>query len=152
MATPGYRTLADQLRNWPDERLSRLLLERPDLATPAPHDSGQLASRAATRSSLLRVLDQLTLAELTVLDALVIVGETSVSGLAAVVNAAPDSVAAAACRLVDLALVWESPQGLRPLSAVADVLTQNGRSPGISGLRRVSAEPPAPAAVQARRA
>ena len=59
MSTTGYRTLADQLRSWPDERLSRLLHERPDLATPAPHDSGQLASRAATRSSLLRALDQL---------------------------------------------------------------------------------------------
>ena len=46
MATDGYRSLADQLRGWPDDRLSRLLTARPDLATPAPHDSGQLASRA----------------------------------------------------------------------------------------------------------
>ncbi|MDX6371282.1 MAG: hypothetical protein QOD98_270, partial [Nocardioidaceae bacterium] len=56
MATDGYRSLADQLRGWPDDRLSRLLTARPDLATPAPHDSGQLASRATTRSSLLRAL------------------------------------------------------------------------------------------------
>ena len=82
MSTTGYRTLADQLRSWPDERLSRLLHERPDLATPAPHDSGQLASRAATRSSLLRALDQLTRAELCVLDALVVVGQTTEAELA----------------------------------------------------------------------
>lgn len=144
MASPGYRTLADQLRSWPDERLSRLLHDRPDLATPAPHDSGQLASRAATRTSLLRALDQLTQAELCVLDALVVVGQTTEAGLAAVVRATPESVAAAVRRLLDLALAWESPQGLRPLSAVADALTQNGRSPGVSGLRPVSPDPAPP--------
>ena len=67
MSTSGFRSLADQLRSWPDERLARLLSERPDLAVPAPHDSAQLASRAATRSSILRALDQLTRAELAVL-------------------------------------------------------------------------------------
>ncbi len=89
MSTTGYRTLADQLRSWPDARLSRLLLDRPDLATPAPHDSGQLASRAATRSSLLRALDHLTRLELCVLDALVVVGQTTPAGLAEVVRAEP---------------------------------------------------------------
>ena len=47
-----------------DDRLSRLLRDRPDLATPAPHDSAQLAARAATRASVSRALDQLTLPEL----------------------------------------------------------------------------------------
>lgn len=150
MSTTGFRTLADQLRSWPDERLSRLLVARPDLATPAPHDSAQLASRAATRSSLLRALDQLTRAELSVLDALVVVGHTSEAGLATVVRAAPDSVGAALARLLDLALVWEAPPGVRALTAVAEALTQGGGATAISGLRPVSEDPPAPEEVERR--
>ena len=120
----GSRTLAEQLRGWPDDRLSLLLRERPDLATPAPHDSAQLAARAATRSSVLRALDTLTMPELGVLDALVVAGRTDLEGLAPIVRASDSSVAAAVGRLSDLALVWESPGGLRPLSVVAEAQTE----------------------------
>ncbi|QIG41623.1 hypothetical protein G5V58_01500 [Nocardioides anomalus] len=137
MASEGFRSLADQLRSWPDERLSRLLTERPDLATPAPHDSGQLASRATTRSSLVRALDQLSRLELSVLDALVVSGQTSRPALVAAVNADLALVEAAAEHLVDLALAWESTGGLRPLSGVGELLT-GGPEAGVSGLRTVS--------------
>ena len=147
MSTTGFRTLADQLRSWPDERLSRLLQERPDLATPAPHDSAQLASRAATRSSLLRALDQLTRAELCVLDALVVVGQTTEAELSTVVHARPESVAHAVRRLLDLALAWETPQGLRALSGIADALSSNL---SLSGLRPFSADPPSQEEVRRR--
>lgn len=126
MSTPSPRSLADQLRAWPDDRLARLLTARPDLGTPAPQDSSQLASRAATRASLLRALDLLTRAELATLDALVLLGEGSVDDAASIVHAERVVVAAAVDRLVDLALVWESPSGLRPLSGVADALRGSG--------------------------
>ena len=143
----GSRTLAEQLRGWPDDRLSLLLRERPDLATPAPHDSAQLAARAATRSSVLRALDTLSLPELCVLDALVVGGQTDLEGLAAIVRASEASVATALGRLSDLALVWESPGGVRPLSAVAEAMAA-GTAPGVSGLRPVSPDHPDAAEVR----
>ena len=104
----GYRTLAEQLRAWPDDRLTRLLVARPDLATPAPQDSGQVAARAATRTSIRRALDQLTQLELTCLDALSVVGRNPAGAPLEIVYAAPEASAAAVERLVDLALAWAS--------------------------------------------
>ncbi len=143
------RTLAEQLRGWSDERLGNLLRERPDLATPAPHDSAQLASRAATRSSVLRALDGLSRLELSVLDAQVIASQTTYDELVSLVYADPAAVRAATDRLVDLALSWQSPSGLRPLTGIAEVL-RGTRAAGVSGLRPVSGHGPDEATLRER--
>ncbi|MDR7251826.1 hypothetical protein J2X46_000798 [Nocardioides sp. BE266] len=146
-ATPA-RTLADQLRAWPDERLVALLRARPDLATPAPQDSSQLASRAATRSSLHRALDGLDRLELSVLDALLVAGQTTTDRLISIVHADPDRTARALQRLLDLALAWEAPGGIRALSGIADAM--RGMPGLVSGLRPSSPEPATPKEVAAR--
>ena len=112
-STPG-RTLADQVRAWPDARLSALLEARPDLTTPAPNDSAQLAARAATKSSVWRVLDRLNHFELATLEA--------------VANHSPESVHAGDTapvlqRLSDLMLIWDDGNGVRPVTAVAELFS-----------------------------
>lgn len=135
----GFRSLADQLRSWGDDRLARLLSARPDLTTPAPHDFGQLASRGTVRASLSRALDTLTRLELSVLDALVVAGQTTASDVRSIILAEPAAVDATLQKLLDLALAWESRGGLRAVSGVADAL---GSGPGASGLRPRSPDAP----------
>lgn len=143
----GFRSLADQLRSWSDDRLARLLTARPDLTTPAPHDFGQLASRATVRASLARALDTLTLLELSVLDALVVAGQTTPADVRSIIHADGAAVDATLGRLLDLALLWETRGGLRAVSGTADAL---GQGPGFSGLKPRSADPLAPREVERR--
>jgi hypothetical protein len=121
-SAPVARSLADHLRQWPEERLAHLLRLRPDLAAPAPQDSSQLASRSATRASTLRALDRLTLAELGILHLLVDRGQVPRAEL----SGSSESVEI----LESLALIWEGSGGLRAVTVVAELL---GRAPAPSG-------------------
>jgi hypothetical protein len=121
--TTAPRTLAEQFRSWSDEELVRLLQSRPDLATPAPQDSSQLASRAGTRASVLRAVDQLDVLELTVVDAVVALGGTvSLPMLQNHVNAAGESVGTAVQRLRSLALLWGTSDDLRAVSVLTEIV------------------------------
>lgn len=122
MPTSAPRSLADQLRRWPDERLARLLESRPDLATPAPADSAQLAGRAVVRTSVVRALDRLSRLDLAVLAAVVQEAPVGTTRLHEVVQAAPSSIDEALDRLHDLALVWGTPSAWRAVTIVTDLI------------------------------
>jgi hypothetical protein len=117
------RSLADQLRGWSDEQLTRLLTLRPDLASPAPQDSTQLASRAGTRASVLRAVDQLDLLGLAVIDAVVALGgRAGLPELQEAVYAAPDAVTETVEALRARALLWGPVADLRALSILAETV------------------------------
>ncbi|MCW2753053.1 MAG: hypothetical protein JWQ32_464 [Marmoricola sp.] len=123
MPTPDApRTLADQFRNWPDDRVAALLEQRPDLGVPAPLDSAQLASRAVVRVSVVRALDLLDRLELETLLAVIQVGPAPEHEIAAVLAAQPASVATALERLAALALVWGTTDAWRATTVVADLI------------------------------
>ena len=123
MSGDAPRTLADQLRGWSDAKLSTLLHERPDLATPVPQDTGQLASRAGTRASVQRAVDRLSTLELTVLDAVqALGGTTTADAVRRAVHADPAAAEVALARVRSLALGWGDDDGLRSLSVLAELV------------------------------
>jgi hypothetical protein len=115
------RSLADELRSWPDDRLALLLQARPDLASPIPPDLGVLTARAGVRLSVLRALESIDAFALAVLEGLVVTeGTTTYDGLATLVGG--HDLSPALERLRALALVWGDDQELHVVSAVREVL------------------------------
>ncbi len=145
------RTMADQFRSWSDDELAHLLRARPDLSVPAPQDSTQLASRAGTRASVLRVVDQLDVLSLAVVDAVVALGgRCSLADLERHVNADADAVTGAVDRLRGLALLWGTLDELRAVSVLADVVGTTVSGLGPSAEQLLSTYGPARVASLAR--
>lgn len=131
MSKSSHRGLSEHLRELPDEKLAALLRARPDLATPRPTDISVLASRAHTRSSVARVLDQLDQYTLQVLDALRLSPERS-TPLATLRNLVSDGdLDGAIATLVDLVIAWPDGDALRITGGVDEV-----SSPYPAGLGR----------------
>lgn len=82
------------------------------------------------------------------LDALLVAGQTTSADLISIVRADEARTAAALQRLLDLALAWEAPGGVRALTGVADAM--RGMPGLVSGLRPSSPEPAPPREVAAR--
>ena len=117
------RTLADEIRGWDDARVRELLRLRPDLATPTPADTTQLASRACTRVSVNRTLDRMDRFTLAAVDALAALPEPIAAAEVTSLLGSPEpDVSAVLGRLRDLALLWGPDTDLRLVRAVHEVI------------------------------
>lgn len=132
---PAARSLADDLRLRSDDRLTALLLARPDLARPAPADITALAARATSRTSVQRALERLDRGLLQTVEAVLVAAEAGPEGtarhhqVAELLGADPT---AALDRLWELGLLWWSDDGPRPVRALAEIV---GPHPGGLGIR-----------------
>ena len=145
------RSLADDLRGRTDEDLATVLLARPDLMTPAPTDMSALAARATTQTSLTRCLDSLDAHELWVLATVARlsrenpINQQALSDTVAALDTDTGASADAAAigdaveRLRVLGLLWGTPDGLRAVTAVHELLRESPSEPPGS--------PPIPAVV-----
>jgi hypothetical protein len=117
------RTLAEALRSWDDAALGHLLQHRPDLATPIPADTGQLAARAATNASAARAINRLDEFEVDLLEALSALPEpVDLAALAKGVDQPVEVIRPRVSELLALALVWGNVDDLRPIRAVHELL------------------------------
>lgn len=129
------RTLADELRSWPDEALAELLRVRPDLLSPVPGDLTQLATRAGTRASVSRALEQLDQFALQTAQALAIAPDPCPrDALAALLPGGQAELPRALTALRAQAVIWGGDARLRLVRTARELLSPSSSNPSATGL------------------
>ena len=122
-STTAPRTLAEALRGFDDAALVGLLRARPDIASPVPTDTLQLASRACTRASVSRALDRLDRFTVAVVEAVAALPEpASLSQVGRLLDTPGPTTASAIDTVRQLALLWGDDDALRLVRAVHEVI------------------------------
>ncbi|MGV9561067.1 helicase-associated domain-containing protein [Streptomyces sp. NPDC003480] len=144
------RSLAESLRARDDASLSALLRARPDLITPVPTDLTQLATRAATRASVVRALERLDRFALQTAEALAVAPDPAsydelLGLMAGDGGAQADPVVAetlphALATLREQALVWGPDDRLRLVRTARELLAPSPQHPSPTGLGPTVAE------------
>ncbi|MEV6754947.1 helicase-associated domain-containing protein [Streptomyces sp. NPDC051214] len=142
------RSLAEALRSRDDASLGALLHARPDLLTPVPNDLTQLATRAATRASVVRALERLDRFAQQVAEALAVAPEPAayeeLHALVAGDEGGDSTVEAALGRalatLREQALVWGADDRLRLVRTARELLAPAPQYPSPTGLGPTVAE------------
>ncbi len=145
------RSLADDLRGRLDDELARLLVDRPDLARPAPPDLTALAARASTRASVQRAVERLDRGLWYAAQAAVVAaqagstdptqglaGPVEPAAVAGLLGARGPRVRPLLERLWELALLWRSERGLELTRALPEAL---GPHPAGLGVRAADINP-----------
>ncbi|MFG2651159.1 helicase-associated domain-containing protein [Streptomyces sp. NPDC048436] len=141
------RSLAEALRSRDDVSLGALLHARPDLLSPVPNDLTQLATRAATRASVIRALERLDRFAQQVAEALAVAPEPATyEELHALVagdeggNGVDAALKRALATLREQALIWGAGDRVRLVRAARELLAPAPQYPSPTGLGPTVAE------------
>ena len=117
---PG--TLVDALRQRDDFSLRLMLIQRPDLVHPVPTDMSKLAARAATNSSVTRILDRLDAWTVGVAEIISVLDEVfTKKDLLEVLNE-NEKIDSALEKLNLLAIIWGDDEGMRCVPVLKEVV------------------------------
>ncbi|MBU7597014.1 helicase-associated domain-containing protein [Streptomyces sp. P38-E01] len=133
--TGSPRTLADELRSWPDEAIAELLRVRPDLLSPVPGDLTQLATRAGTRASVSRALERLDQFALQAAQALAVAPDPCpYAVLEALLPGGEAELPRALRALRAQAVIWGGDDRLRLVRTARELLAPTSTAPSPTGL------------------
>ncbi|MEV0316982.1 helicase C-terminal domain-containing protein [Streptomyces sp. NPDC050658] len=142
------RSLAEALRARGDESLGALLHARPDLLNPVPTDLTQLATRAATRASVVRALERLDRFAQQVAEALAVAPDPAtyaelhalIAGDEGGDATLDEALARALATLREQALVWGTDDRVRLVRTARELLAPAPQYPSPTGLGPTVAE------------